>query len=74
MEPRVQPRLRFLVPQPTSLPHPCVNDTATRKTHTCTHTHTRKAVIRDTATHDLVSSSLGKGPQVFGKVLCEREG
>lgn len=33
----------------------------------------RKAVIRDRATHDLVSSSLGKGPQVFGKVLCKSE-
>lgn len=33
----------------------------------------RKAVIRDRATHDLVISSLGKGPQVFGKVLCKRK-
>lgn len=31
MEPKVQLRLHFLVPLPTSLPHPHVNDTATRK-------------------------------------------
>lgn len=33
----------------------------------------RKTVIRDRVTHDLVISSLDKGPQVFGKILCKRK-
>lgn len=73
MEPKVQLRLHFLVPLPTSLPHPHVNDTATRKTQNKTHIQMKKAVIRDRATHDLVISSLGKGSQVFGKVLSKRK-
>lgn len=50
---------------------PWVNDIAVRNTHARTHTQMKKTAVRDRATPDRVISSLGKGPQVFGKVLCK---